>query len=128
VTSSVADIWLRNPFTKSFKQISGINLAKDSHLDLHNDLKLNFDLESMRLGRFWCKLGEAYPILTKLASQVLVPFGTAFLCEFGLSVLFPIKTKVRSKLEAGHDVCLTLLKMLCRTEILVASKQWECLH
>jgi hypothetical protein len=43
-----------------------------------------------------------------------------------LSVPFPIKTKVRSKLEAGHDVRVALLKMWCRTEIFVASKQWEC--
>lgn len=111
LTGLVADIWQRNPFTISFEQISDIGQAKGSHLDLHNDLKLNFDLESMRLYRFWCKLGEAYPILTKLASQVLVPFGTTCLCDFWLSVPFPIKTKVRSKLEAGHDVRVALLKM-----------------
>jgi hypothetical protein len=60
------------PFTFSLEQISDINLAKDELLDLHNNLKLHFDSDSMKLGKFWCKLGEAISILNMPAYKILV--------------------------------------------------------
>jgi hypothetical protein len=33
-------------------QINDISMAKDWHLDLHSDLKLNFDFKSIKLDQF----------------------------------------------------------------------------
>jgi hypothetical protein len=38
--------------------------------------------------RFWCNLCEAYPILTKQAFQVLIPFVTKYPCKSRFVVLF----------------------------------------
>jgi hypothetical protein len=58
----------------------------------------------MKLDRLWRKVGEAYPILSKQAYQVIVLFVTTYLCKSGFSVLMSIKTKERSKLKAEHDM------------------------
>jgi hypothetical protein len=100
-TISVADIWGQGPFTVFIERISDIDIARDELPDLGNrnlvliltpwncrygerraswfeQQKLGFDFDSMKLDRFWCKLSEPYPFLTK---QVIVQFVTSYLCE-----------------------------------------------
>jgi hypothetical protein len=74
-TGSVADVWVRGPFTVSLEQIGDTDLAKDDHLDLRSSQKLRTGFESMKLDRLWYNLG-VYPSLTMRAFQFLLPFVT----------------------------------------------------
>ena len=64
------DVWVRSPFTVSLDRISDDDLVKDELLELRNNEKLSTDFEAMELAEFWCKLGVAYPTLTKHAYSV----------------------------------------------------------
>jgi hypothetical protein len=52
-TDWVAAIWARGSFAVPLEQNTDINLAKDEILDLRNKQRFRFDLESVKLGRFW---------------------------------------------------------------------------
>ena len=53
------------------------------HLLIYATMKsytLTLEQWSLLHAEFWCKLGVAYPTLTKRAYAVLVPFVTTYLC------------------------------------------------
>jgi hypothetical protein len=122
------DVWVRSPFTVSLDQINDDDVAKDELIDLRSNERLRTDFEAMNLSEFWCKLGVAYPLLTKRAYCVLVPFVTTYLCESGFSVLVTMKTKARNKLNVEHDMRVCLSKISPRIEFLVANKQQQVSH
>jgi hypothetical protein len=65
----------------------------------------------MKLDRFWRKLGEAYPVLTKRSYKVLlVAIVTVQLRESRFSMPFSIETKGRNKEEAEDDMLVALSK------------------
>jgi hypothetical protein len=66
------------------------------------------DFVSMKWGRFWSRLVEAYPTLTKQTYKVIVLFVTTYLCECGILAIFTIKIKASNKLEVNTTcVCLS---------------------
>ena len=109
-------------------RISDDDLVKDELLELRNNEKLHTDFEATELAEFWCKLGVAYPTLTKRAYSVLVPFVTTYLCESGFSALVTLKTKARNKLQVKHDMRVCLSKTSPRIDLLVSSKQQHISH
>lgn len=108
----ITNIWVRIPFTVSLEQISESKLAEYSC----SDQKLHFDFESVILDRFWCKLGDAYPILSSRAYEVPAPFVTTYLCKLRFSVL-SIRTRVINNLKIEHDMHVVLSKQSPRTEM-----------
>jgi hypothetical protein len=68
---------------------------KAGRLDFHNNQKLLFDFEAMKLDRLRYKLGEAYSIRTKRIYQVLAPpLRTEIFVVF-----FSTKAETRKKLK-----------------------------
>lgn len=124
----VVDNWIRNPFTVSLDEISDADDAKDELIELRNNKKISSDFETMTLDVFWCKQSESFPVLVKRALQALIPFVTTYLCESGFSVLVSIKTKLRNKLKAEHDMRLALSNTLPRIQQLVDGKQQQRSH
>ena len=122
------DIWVRSPFNISLDQISDDDLVKDELVDLRNNEKLRIDFGAMELAEFWCKLGVAYPTLTKRAYAVLVPFVTTYLCEAGFSALVTLKTKSRNRLNVRHDMRVCLSNTSPRIDMLVSTKQQQSSH
>jgi hypothetical protein len=61
----LAGMRVMSSFNVSLEQTSNTSLSKDELLNLCNNKKLLPDLESVKLGRFQCKFGGAYHVLTK---------------------------------------------------------------
>ena len=67
--------------------------------DLSSDrgLKIAFDNKSS-LAQFWISFEKEYLQLSAAAMNILLPFGTTYLCEMTFSALSYIKNKYRSRL------------------------------
>jgi hypothetical protein len=91
----------KEPFTVSLQQISDTDLGRAELLNPHNNQKLCFYFESMKLDWLLQKLGEAYSILTIQAYQTLVP-----ICHN-----LPLWIKHKQQTKAEHDRSVALLKM-----------------
>ena len=122
------ETWIKCLFTVSLEQFSDNDLAKDELLDLRNNKKLRADFESMELNQFWCKIGQLFSTLTKLAYHVLVPFIITYPAELGFSVLITMKTNPRNKLNVEHDMRVALSMTSPRIELLVGNKQQQPSH
>jgi len=44
--------------------------------------------------KFWCGLGEKFPMLSKRAFEVIIPFPNTYLCKAGFSSLMTIKQNI----------------------------------
>ena len=60
------------------------------------------------LEHFWVPQLETYSLLPKRALAMLVPFTTTYLSKTGFCCLPHIKTKSRNRLDAQHDMHITL--------------------
>ncbi|GBP66088.1 Zinc finger BED domain-containing protein 5 [Eumeta japonica] len=58
--------------------------------------------------RFWCRIRDEYPMLGKMALNILLPFPTTYLCDTGFSTYAATKTKYRNRLDAEPDLRLQL--------------------
>ncbi|KAK9736604.1 hAT family C-terminal dimerization region [Popillia japonica] len=56
------------------------------------------------LSDFWCKIRDEYPMLAKMALNILLPFPTTYLCETGFSTYEATKTKYRNRMDAEPDM------------------------
>ena len=54
--------------------------------------------------KFSCGLVEGFPMSTKRALEVIVPFPAAYLCEAGFPSLMTMKTKKQSPLVAKDEI------------------------
>ncbi|GBP10789.1 Zinc finger BED domain-containing protein 5 [Eumeta japonica] len=61
------------------------------------------------LDDFWCRIRDKYPMLGKMALNILLPFPTTYLCETGFSTYAATKTKYRNRLDVEPDMRLTVL-------------------
>ena len=64
------------------------------------------------INSFWTNIWCDYPIIAKKALNILLPFCTSYLCEFGFSALTNIKTKKRSRLLNIDDEMRVALSFL----------------
>ena len=77
--------------------------------------------------KFWCGLVEEFPMLTKRAFEVIIPFAATYLCE-AVSSLLTIKTKLRSRLVPKDDMRVALLTTAPRISEIVHGKQAQKSH
>ncbi|GFV25613.1 zinc finger BED domain-containing protein 5 [Trichonephila clavipes] len=63
-------------------------------------------LKTTPLNDFWCRIRDEYPMLGKMALNILLPFPTTYLCETGFSTYAATKTKHRNRLDAEPDMRL----------------------
>ncbi|CAH1970310.1 unnamed protein product [Acanthoscelides obtectus] len=96
----------RNPYTHMR------TILADKHRLHENQMSSDTGMESLikttPLNDFWCKIGQEYPILSKMALNVLLPFAPTYLCETGFSTYAATKTKYRNRLDAKPDMRLQL--------------------
>ncbi|GBP28249.1 Zinc finger BED domain-containing protein 5 [Eumeta japonica] len=57
---------------------------------------------------FWCRIRDEYPVLGKMALNILLPFQTTYLCEIKFSTYAATKTKYRNRLDAEPDETSTV--------------------
>ena len=77
---------------------------------------------------FWVSLLDSYPILSKKALFILIPFVTTYLCESGFSTLVNIKTKKRPRLLVEHDIRVALSTTTPCIKKLAKKKQEQGYH
>ncbi|XP_068250817.1 protein FAM200A-like [Palaemon carinicauda] len=80
------------------------------------------------LSSFWLSVQDAYPLLSKKASEMHVQFATIYLCESGFSDLATIKTKSRNRLDVGNDIRLAVSKTEPDIRGLVTRAQQQVSH
>lgn len=91
--------WVRNPFSEniSFGHLP-IN-EQEELIEMKTDRTLRFKFSETELDHFWLCVKNEYPLLSKHAIGILLPFATTYLCELGFSTLTTIKTKKRERLR-----------------------------
>ena len=82
-----------------------------AELRADNEARINFDV-FQDIAKFWIQLPSKYSTLRNRALQVLVRFGTIYVCEAGFSLMLFIKNDYRSRitdinLESSLVCCLT---------------------
>jgi hypothetical protein len=77
--------------------------------------------EANTLIQFWVAhlQQEAVSCLAEKAVDVLIQFGTTYICESGFSTLEYLKNKYRNRLNAEHDLSAALSKTKPRIDLLV---------
>ena len=68
------------------------------------------------------------PVSKKKALEILVPFGTTYLRETGLSTLANIKTKQRNGLDPRDDMRVSISKKEPRFNMITDEKQQQKSH
>ena len=106
------DSWVINPFI----EIHDTNLS-DIHfenlIDLRNDVTLKSIFYQKELSEFWVSIQGEYSVLSRKAIEILLPFGSSYLCELGFSTLTTIKSKKRERLtniDQEMRVCLSKIE------------------
>ncbi|XP_068246572.1 protein FAM200A-like [Palaemon carinicauda] len=100
--------WHRDPFNTEIEPTED-EAEELAELKVSKAMKLAFSNRE-DLSSFWLSVQDAYPLLSKKASEMHVQFATIYLCESGFSDLATIKMKSRNRLDVGNDVRLALSK------------------
>ena len=105
-------------------------MFKDELIDLQSSTALYSTFISCNgeFSKFWCRLVEGFPTLTKRALEVILPFPTTYLYENGFSSLMTMKTKQRSCLVAKDDIRVALSATATRFSELARNKQVQKSH
>jgi hypothetical protein len=94
-------LWMRNPFTLTIgEKISDLSIkAKEYLMELFCDISLKIKFEAVSLLEFWMNIKKERFELSKLATEVLLIFGTTFLCEKTFSAMAAIESQYRNRLQ-----------------------------
>ena len=120
--------WIRQPFiTSSARHLS--SELEDALLDLSSDRTLKTAFASSTLEEFWLSVAAEYPGLSKAAIDILIPFGSTYLCEKTFSSLTFIKNKYRSRLiRVEDDLRVAVSSLTPRIQLLCSKKQAQPSH
>ncbi|KAF2365033.1 HAT C-terminal dimerization domain [Trinorchestia longiramus] len=100
--------WHRDPLNAEIEPTE--NEAEElAEFKVSKAMKLAFNNRE-DLSSFWWSVHDAYPLLSKKASVMLIQFATTYLCESVFSELATAKAKSRSSLDVGNDIRLAVSK------------------
>ena len=118
--------WIRQPFTATGDHLSSD--MEDELLELSSDRTLQASFGSTTLDEFWISIAREYPRLSMAAMDVLLPFGSTYLCEKTFLALTYIKNKYRSRLWVEDDLRVAISGIKPRMELLCSKKQAHVSH
>ncbi|KAJ1137160.1 hypothetical protein NDU88_003573 [Pleurodeles waltl] len=78
--------WVRDPFNAEIPQHFN-NEEAEPLIDISSHSTLKVQFQSLSLLEFWCQTQDEYPVISKIALRVLIPFATSHLCEAGFSAV-----------------------------------------
>ena len=115
--------WIRNPLSVSVVPSMFYGSQKEEFIDFscNNTLKSKMD-------QFCTDSCTEYPVISKAALRLLIPFATSYMCEAGFSAVAVIKTKYRSKLDVEREMRLAVSNITPRFEALCQSKRANVSH
>ena len=117
---------VRNPFKVNFNSIP--ETEQEEFIELINDINAKELFTEVPVIRFWCKMVNTYPKVSKLAIKMLLPFPSTYLCESGFSTMFHIKTKHRNRLSVEDDMRCAIANTEPDIKKLAALKQAQPSH
>ncbi|XP_070407990.1 SCAN domain-containing protein 3-like [Nothobranchius furzeri] len=110
--------WIRSPFTVTSTHHLSSDI-EDALVELSSDRTLKSAFNSKMLAaEFWISVEREYPQLSKAAIDILMPFGSTYLCEKTFSTLTYIKNKYRSRLNVQDDLRVAMPKIKPRMDLL----------
>ena len=120
--------WILSPFTVSSTRYLSAELIEALN-DLSSDrgLKIAFD-NKRNLAEFWISVEKEYSQLSAAAMNVLLPFGTTYLCEMTFSALSYIKNRYRSRLEVEDDLRFAVSNIKSRIGLLCSKHKAHTCH
>ena len=119
--------WIRNPFSMSVVLSMFYGPQKEEFIDLSFKNNLKFKMDQFCTD-FWIKTCTEYPVISKAALHLLIPFATSYMCEARFSAVAVIKTKYRSKLDVEREMCVVVSNITPRFEALCQSKRANVSH
>lgn len=84
------------PFKTDANQCGSLALEM-AELQADNEARVSFDMYN-DIGKFWINLGRKHSVVRNRAIQVLVQFGTTYVCEAAFSSMVFIKNDYRSRI------------------------------
>ena len=87
----------RNPFVCKVEDVP--EAIQEHCKELTNDSFAKDEFHTCNLEEFWVKIQHCYPRLGIHAQNILVPFSSTYMCEWGSSALLTIKSKARNRLD-----------------------------
>ena len=121
------DLWVVNPFVASETNLNAT--LEENLIDIRNDVSLKVLFREKETSEFWISIYEQYPQLAQKAVEILLPFGSSYLCELGFSALTQIKTKTRSRMvDIDKEMRVALSKVQPRLELICSERQAHPSH
>ena len=120
--------WMRDPFHNDDGRDRLPSKQEDQLIELWHDGGRKTLFDSTSLSSFWIKVSGEYNEISTLALKTLLPFPTSYLCEAGFSAMTATKTRLRSRLNVGNILRVSLSPITPRYDVLVAGKQAQGSH
>ncbi|XP_052002455.1 zinc finger BED domain-containing protein 5-like [Xyrauchen texanus] len=118
--------WIRQPFTETRTNLP--TKLEDALLELSSDRTLKTLFSSSTLPEFWIAVAEEYRELSGVAVDVLLPFGSTYLCEQTFSAVTYMKNKYRSRLDVEDDLRVAVSNIRPQIKLLCTEKQVHPSH
>ncbi|GAA6081481.1 SCAN domain-containing protein 3-like, partial [Tachysurus ichikawai] len=115
---------LNVPARSPFSVTTANHLASDMEdalIELSTDQTLRTAFDGKTLDEFWVSVALEYPQLSKAALDVLMQFGSTYLCEKTFSALTYIRNKYRSRLNVEDDLRVAISKIKPRVDLLCSA-------
>lgn len=115
--------WIKTPFSTSLKYDHIPWAIKEQLIEIREDSTLESEFHEKELSEFWLRRQQEYPLISKAALLILIPFASTYLCETAFSQLQIIKNQHRSclsqhSLEANLRIAVSNItpdiNMLCK--------------
>jgi 17beta-estradiol 17-dehydrogenase/3beta-hydroxysteroid 3-dehydrogenase/mitotic-spindle organizing protein 1 len=102
--------------------------AKERLMKLSCDTSLKIRFEALSLSEFWIYIKIEHLELSQLATEVLLLFGTTYLCEKTFSAMTAIKSEYRNRLQLESDLRVAVSTTQPRMSHLVSNMQAQPSH
>ncbi|XP_066473215.1 uncharacterized protein [Tiliqua scincoides] len=119
--------WVRDPFSSEIPPHFN-NKEAEQLIDVSTDSILKMRFQSQSLPEFWCQSEDEYPVISRRALRILIPFATTYLCEAGFSAIAVIKSKYRAKINIEKEMRVAISKITPRFYELCKEKQAQPSH
>ncbi|XP_078503445.1 zinc finger BED domain-containing protein 5-like [Lissotriton helveticus] len=114
--------WVRDPFNAEIPQHFNHEEAEQL-IDVSCDFASKVRFQSQSLLEFWCQIGDEYPMISKRALRVLLPFATSYLCDAGFVAVAVVKSKYSAKINLEKEMRVLMSKITPRFQELCKEKQ-----
>ncbi|GBP05108.1 Zinc finger BED domain-containing protein 5 [Eumeta japonica] len=121
--------WIHNPFFTQFAKVRKyVKRVYESLLEMSSETSMESLFKTTPLNDFWCRSRDEYPMLGKMALNILLSFPTTYLCQTGFSTYAATKTEYCNRLDAEPDMRLQMSSIKPDITQLMKKKQFHTSH